>query len=213
MELPPGHLLSNDMELITSSDLASIRHSTNASPVSLRAAAEAILKYLPSLQPSHESDYGRGTTPTPHQTWIRKRKPAKHVSTGFPKLASKFHRRCLDTYNHYQTGNSDHLKKRQKDRQYLERLGLSVVISTADRRMRMQHDMLHTELMRALIWLLPKASSSDFIVLRSRKTFPREIYHRSPRLCGQVQKSLDSFSTRVEDERLQELSQCIDEGA
>ena len=214
MELPlhaPGQPPDRYIERITSDDLASIRHSFNTSTPNLTAAAQAIIRYLQSIQPICNGLTIWGTSrPTPHEAWLQRTKPGKRLSTGSPKMASKFHRICLHIYEDIETADSP--QSRSKYGPYLENIGLPISISTADWRKRIHHGLLYFELLHALIWLLPKVSYSECIVRYSRMMLSRDVYQRNPLLFRHVKKSLDSYYTRVQDEKLQALSRRVDEG-
>lgn len=70
------------------------------------------------------------------------------------------------------------------------------------------------DLLNALLWVIPKASFSEKILLYSERTFPRIIYQYEPNahLIRRVRKCLDEYATRVQNEKLTALRQRIEHG-
>lgn len=181
----------------------------NTSPERLAEAAEAILEHLidnvklPFL-----------STDSKHKSWLQRTKPGKHTSTGSPRLASVCHTLCHGTLCllqlkaqicgiiHKFGARGDMLKV------LALRSGLTLRrLSRLRKRILMVNDYIG-----ALLWLLPKAAFSQKIVLYSKRTFPRNVYQSNTGIIRRARKRLDKYITRVQNAKLEELADEIENG-
>lgn len=181
-------------------------------------AAEAILEHLfdSARLPSTSAYSG-------HRSWLQRTKPGKHLTVGAPRLASALHTRSLSslhlledvdlnakTLNRYEAVN---LRAKCSMLRFIS-IGLGLKHHLLPNKLYQRQDelLVAVRLIRALLWVLPKANFSEKILLYSSRTFPRSIYQRKSNLCHRVYKSLDHYIARVQNAKLKELCQSIENG-
>lgn len=189
------------LDITTTEDLASIRHSVYMSPTHIAAAAYTMLSYL-------INHVGRPGIPTysAHKSWLQRMKPGKHVATGSPRLASVIHAQWLVLLRQHPR----HIWQLRK----LESISMALqlqrhITQRMLRKWRNQHEMI-IRLLDALLWVLPKASFSDKILLYSKRAFPW--YQSEPGLARRARKYLDRHTNRVLGAKLEDLGRRIADG-
>jgi hypothetical protein len=179
------------MDVVTTSDLASIRHSVNTSPEHLAKAAEAILVFM-----IDEAKILCSSRCSTHKTWLQRTKPGKHVATGAPRLALAIHAQCDRALRPENLAFA--LRSRNKV--------LSSNLRSLPTALRQTYQNLFLD---ALLWLLPKASFSEKILLYSNRILPWNMYQHNVGLIRRVRKCLDEYSARVQNAKLEELGRRI----
>ncbi|KAF5318477.1 hypothetical protein D9619_011014 [Psilocybe cf. subviscida] len=181
------------LDLVTTEDLASIRHSANGSPKRLAVAAEAILEYIVigGVQLYRSST---------HKSWLQRTKPGKLIATGTPKLASVLHTECVKSLG------------LQEDKSLSIVLRPNYHFSRDELERQCKTLRLVFNLLGVLLWLLPKAGFSERILVYSRRTFPQYVYQFEPGLARRARRCLDEYAARVQNAKLEELGQRIENG-
>lgn len=208
------NILAHSMAHIASSS----RHcSVHISPERLALAAEALLGWL-----INQVKLPYQFTFSVHKAWHQRKKPGKYIATGAPRLAStlpalcrSLHAELVHSFRNFlkfeaeytrgttlvakfqflatMLGEKYHILPKKLERQQVK-LGMVV------------------NLLEALLWVLPKASYSDKILLYAKRAFPRNMYQHKPGLVCRVRKCLDQYTTRVQKAQVDELDQKIDNG-
>jgi hypothetical protein len=207
------------VDIIASADPTSVHHITTTSPKSLAEAAEAILKCLmDQVHLLHLSTYSM------HKSWLLRTKPGKHIATGTPRLASVFHTLCISSLlqkNLFEQVHQRLYRRSKSSNGYYRIFNLQTLSKVLGPKYDLTMDGLRrrgaeitivVDLLKALLWLLPKAGFSEKIVRYSKRTFSRDIYRRKPDLIHRVRKSLDNYTTRVQNAKLEDLGQRIENG-
>lgn len=200
------------LDIVTTADLASIRHSVNASPQSLAVAAEAVLEYL-----INEVKLDFPPTCSEHKTWLQRKKPRKCIATGAPKLSSVFYARCVSSLMRL-VEQFDHEPRHRRIKSYNQLHTLYRILGPKYRFLphgpwyRRDKLRMVVSLLNALLRVLPKAGFSEKIISYSRRTILLQMYLHEPGLCRRVRRCIEKYTIRVQSTKLEELGHGIENG-
>lgn len=205
--------------LFTRDYLASMRQSVNASSSKLAVAAKTIIEYLVRVG-GNSSSLGFSVAllaGTSHTTWLRRKKPGKHVALGSPKLASALHAKSLEAFNNL-VGSK---RRQQKDPHigYLRMLGIHPhaltmpeIVESEGGASQSNKQEVCMYLFDALLWILPRLGYCKETIDHSMKVFPQNMYLRWPWLIQLTQRRLEHYSAFVREEKIRGLTHGIECG-
>lgn len=204
-------LYATAFNILTKEDLPSICHIADTSPRRSTLAAEVILGWLfDQVKLSCSSPY-----PT-HTLWLRRTKAGKHIATGASRLASALHAKCVRSYGLQEdmvhTGRFDLDELSSRFQFFSMGSSLNIGFTPIGLWRRQNKLIMAINLLDSLPFLLPKAGFSGKLLLYSKRAFPRNLCLQVASRVHRARKCLDDYGTRVQDLKLKELGQRIENG-